>query len=97
VDTLSTHNCSLCAGTGSNLETDKGTLQTLGTKLADGFTVDKVQVTSTATTTTINGASFTGKTITVISGNVFRFGDYSRGLDTDGFPIFLAPDVAIRQ
>jgi hypothetical protein len=98
VDTLTTHNGSLCAGTGSNSETDRGTLQTLGTKLADGLSVDKVQVTSTAISTTpINGASFTGKTITVISGNLFRFGDYTRGLDTDGFPIFLAPDVAIRQ
>jgi hypothetical protein len=98
VDTLTTHNGSLCAGTGSNLETDRGTLQTLGTKLADGFTVDKVQVTSTTiNNTTVNGASFSGKTITVISGNVFRFGDYTRGLDIDGFPIFLAPDVAIRQ
>jgi hypothetical protein len=88
-----------CTGrTRGAAETETGTATIVGSKTASGVPVDKMAI--TVLTTTSPGASGLGAlsgTITNISGNNFRYGDLTLGLDAEGYPNALYSNPAIKQ
>jgi Carboxypeptidase regulatory-like domain len=93
------HTTTNCTGTARGaVETETGTATIVGSKTVSSLSVDKL--TTTVLTSTNSGSSGLGafdKTIVNISGNNFRYGDFSLGFDAEGFPNALYPNPAIKQ